>query len=134
MYEQEEESGNLCGPSLCLCVCLFPTSIVSIFFFIFFCLGFKKNKKTLKICPSLSLAVRFVDCGRGGLVRFESSNPSDFRIEADGIVYAARSIQHSALSALPLVIKAIDTTTQQQWVTQVRLSPATVSGQQVNSS
>lgn len=82
----------------------------------------------------LSLAVRFVDCGRGGLVRFECSNPSDFRIEADGVVYAARTIQRSTLSALPVLIKASDTTNKQQWVTQVMLTPATHSGQQVNAS
>uniref|UniRef100_A0A8D0D3D9 Cadherin 2 n=1 Tax=Sander lucioperca TaxID=283035 RepID=A0A8D0D3D9_SANLU len=75
--------------------------------------------------------VRFVDCGRGGLVRFECSNPSDFRIEADGVVYAARSIEHSTLPASPLLIKASDTITQQQWVAQVRLKPSTHSSQQV---
>ncbi|XP_034558938.1 cadherin-2-like isoform X1 [Notolabrus celidotus] len=74
--------------------------------------------------------VRFVDCGRGGLVRFECSNPSDFRIEADGVVYAAKSIQLSTLQASPLLIKASDTATQQQWVTQVRLMPSTLSSQQ----
>ncbi|XP_010785473.1 cadherin-2 [Notothenia coriiceps] len=69
--------------------------------------------------------VRFVDCGRGGLVRFECSNPSDFRIEVDGVVYAARSIELSTLPASPLLIKASDTTTQQQWVTQVKMTPST---------
>lgn len=78
--------------------------------------------------------MRFVDCGQGGSVQFECSNPSDFRIEADGVVYAARSIQHSALPALPLLIKASDTATQQQWVTQVSLMPSTHSGQQVNEA
>ncbi len=81
---------------------------------------------------SLSLAVKFVDCGQGGQVRLECSNQSHFRIEADGVVYAARSIQHSNLPALPLLIKARDINTQQQWVTQVRLTPSTGSSQQVN--
>ena len=62
-------------------------------------------------------------------MRFECSNPSDFRIEADGVVYAARSIQHSTLPESPLLIKASDATTLQQWVTRVRLTP---SSQQVN--
>uniref|UniRef100_A0AAQ5ZDA3 Cadherin domain-containing protein n=1 Tax=Amphiprion ocellaris TaxID=80972 RepID=A0AAQ5ZDA3_AMPOC len=75
--------------------------------------------------------VRFISCGRGGLVQFECSNPSDFRIDAYGVVYAARTLQHSVLPASPLQIKASDTTTQQQWVTQVRLTPSTRSGQQV---
>ncbi|XP_028986859.1 cadherin-2 [Betta splendens] len=70
-------------------------------------------------------SVRFLDCGRGGLVRFESSNPSDFRIEASGVVYAARSLERSTAPVSPLLIKAIDTTTEQQWVTQVRLTPPT---------
>ncbi|NP_001292329.1 cadherin-2 precursor [Oryzias latipes] len=67
--------------------------------------------------------VRFVSCGRGGLVQFECSNPSDFRIEADGVVYAAKALQPSTLPASPLLIKATDPNTQQQWVTQVRLAP-----------
>uniref|UniRef100_A0A8C9YWH3 Cadherin 2 n=1 Tax=Sander lucioperca TaxID=283035 RepID=A0A8C9YWH3_SANLU len=75
------------------------------------------------------VGLKFVDCGRGGLVRFECSNPSDFRIEADGVVYAARSIEHSTLPASPLLIKASDTITQQQWVAQVRLKPSTHSSQ-----
>lgn len=78
----------------------------------------------LKSIFSLSLAVRFISCGQGGLVWFECSNPSDFRIEADGVVYAARALQHTVFpaSALPLLIKASDTTTRQEWVTQVRLT------------
>ncbi|CAB1454896.1 unnamed protein product [Pleuronectes platessa] len=75
--------------------------------------------------------VRFLDCGRSGLVRLECSNPADFRIEADGVVYAARSLQPSTLPASPLLIKASDSTTQEQWVTQVRLTPAAASSQQV---
>ena len=80
----------------------------------------------------MSLTVRFFDCGRGGLVRFECSNPSDFRIEADGVVYAARSLQLSGLRASPLLIKASDDNTQQQWVTQVQVTPSAPSSQQVN--
>uniref|UniRef100_A0A8D3BF54 Cadherin 2 n=1 Tax=Scophthalmus maximus TaxID=52904 RepID=A0A8D3BF54_SCOMX len=69
--------------------------------------------------------VRFLDCGRVGRVQFECSSPSDFRIEADGVVFAASSLQRSALPASPLLIKARDSTTQEQWVTQVRLTPST---------
>lgn len=131
MYEREGESENLCGPSVC--VCLSSTSVVSISIF----LGSSLTVVLiylfyLNLSVPLSLAVRFVDCGRGGVVRFECSNPSDFRIEADGVVYAVRSIQHSTLPASPLLIKASDTATQQQWVTQARLMPSTDSSQQVN--
>lgn len=66
-------------------------------------------------------------------MRFECSNPSDFRIEADGVVYATRKVQHSALTALPLLVKASDIDTKQQWVTQVRMTPSANSGQQVNT-
>ncbi|XP_037537239.1 cadherin-2 [Nematolebias whitei] len=69
--------------------------------------------------------LKFISCYRGGLVRFECSNPSDFRIEADGVIHAARTFQASSLPASPLLIKAVDTTTQQQWVTQVRLTSPT---------
>ncbi|XP_015242385.1 PREDICTED: cadherin-2-like isoform X1 [Cyprinodon variegatus] len=69
--------------------------------------------------------VKFVSCGRGGLVRFECSNPSDYRIENDGVVYAARTLQRTQAPASPLLIKAVDTTTQQQWVTQVKMMPPT---------
>lgn len=82
--------------------------------------------------PSLSLAVRFLDCGRSGLVRFECSNPSDFRIEASGVVYAARGLQLSTIPVSPLLIKASDTSTEQQWVTQVRLTAPTDSVKKVN--
>ncbi|XP_058506687.1 cadherin-2 [Solea solea] len=75
--------------------------------------------------------VRFLDCGRGGLVRFECSNPSDFRIEADGVLYAARSLKQSVLPGSPLLIKAIDSTTQERWVTQVQLMPSATSTHQV---
>ncbi|XP_012730874.2 cadherin-2 [Fundulus heteroclitus] len=69
--------------------------------------------------------VKFVSCGRGGLVRFECSNPSDFRIEDDGVVYAARTLQRTAAPASSLLIKAVDAATQQQWVTQVKMMPPT---------
>lgn len=86
-----------------------------------------------QISMFLSPPVNFLDCGRGGPVRMECSNPSDFRIEADGVVYAARSIQHSPQQAVPLLIRAIDGTTQQQWMTQVRLEPPALSSQQVSA-
>uniref|UniRef100_H3DCN1 Cadherin 2 n=1 Tax=Tetraodon nigroviridis TaxID=99883 RepID=H3DCN1_TETNG len=78
--------------------------------------------------------VRFLDCGRGGPVRLESNNPSDFWIEADGVVYAARSGQRSPQHAPTLLIKAIDSTTQQQWMTQVRMVPSPLSSQQVQKA
>lgn len=80
---------------------------------------------------SFSLTVKFVNCGQGGLVQFECSNPSDFHIEADGVVYALRPLTVSTLRAVPLVIVARDETNQQQWQTQVRLTPPIGQSQQV---
>ena len=118
--------------TLCLAACLpLPLSVflvvffVCLFFFLDFTFAINSNSNL-----SLSLAVGFVSCGRGGGLRFECSNPSDFRIEADGVVYAARTLQRTTLPASPLQIKASDTATQQQWVTKVRLT----SSSQVNTS
>lgn len=66
-------------------------------------------------------------------MRLESSNPSDFRIEADGVVYAARSIRRPPQRASPLLIKAIDGATRQQWTTQVRMLPSALPSQQVDT-
>ncbi|CAB1326329.1 unnamed protein product [Coregonus sp. 'balchen'] len=74
--------------------------------------------------------MKFVNCGQDGLVQFECSNPSDFRIEADGVVYALRPLTVSTLRAVPLVIVARDETNQQKWQTQVRLMPPIGQSQQ----
>lgn len=128
MSEKENQKTFVDLLSVWVCVCMSFSSVDSIASFF--------PSRFLLYCWAnfllLSLAVGFVDCGRGGLVRFECSNPSDFRIEADGVVYAVRSIQHSMPPALTLLIKASDTTTQQQWVTQVKLTPSTLPSQQVN--
>lgn len=58
-------------------------------------------------------------------MRFECKNPEDFRIEADGVVYASRDLQLSGPQTSALLIKAIDDTTQQQWITLARLTPST---------
>lgn len=124
MYEQEGESENVV---VRLFVCLpvvyiqFPQDCV------FFPPSFQQTSLFL------SSPVRFRDCGRAGPVRLESNNPSDFRIEADGVVYAARGIQRSPQHPLALLIKAIDSTTQQQWITQVWMVPPALSSQQVNT-
>lgn len=106
-----------------LCVCLLSTS------------DFPRTVFILPLNKSLFLSspVDFLDCGSGGPVRMECSNPSDFRIEADGAVYAARSLQHSPQQEVLLLIRAMDSTTQQQWMTQVRLQPPALSSQQVST-
>ncbi|XP_061150988.1 cadherin-2 [Syngnathus typhle] len=68
--------------------------------------------------------VMFADCSRGGLIRFECSNPEDFRIESDGVVYAGRNLELYGPQASVLPIKAIDDTTQEEWITLARLMPS----------
>lgn len=72
----------------------------------------------------ICLAVKYVDCGRGAHVRFECSQPGDFGISVDGVVFALRPLLRSRSWTSPLLIKAQDEATQQQWQTQVRLLPA----------
>uniref|UniRef100_A0AAQ4S6F9 Cadherin 2 n=1 Tax=Gasterosteus aculeatus aculeatus TaxID=481459 RepID=A0AAQ4S6F9_GASAC len=100
-YPARSKTGSRSFPTLCVSVCL--------------CLHVSPSD--LFVC--FSPAVRFVDCGRGDLVRFECSNPSHFRIEADGVVYAASTVRRSALDASPLLITASDAATQQQWEAHV---------------
>ncbi|KAG7488333.1 hypothetical protein MATL_G00034320 [Megalops atlanticus] len=73
------------------------------------------------------LKVRFVDCGRSGRLRYESSDPADFRIGDDGVLYAARSFRASTLRAVSLVVGARDPDTQERWQTRIKLTP-TASG------
>lgn len=71
---------------------------------------------------SLSLAVDFVDCGRGSGLRFESGDPADFRIEADGMVFAARTLQLSDRKGRSLEIKAKDVKSQEEWLVHVNFT------------
>ncbi|XP_041102025.1 cadherin-2-like [Polyodon spathula] len=68
------------------------------------------------------LNVRFVDCGRNGRLRYETTDPSDFRIGDDGVVYAARNV-HISSKETTFSVKARDTETQEQWQATVRLMP-----------
>uniref|UniRef100_A0A671RUC2 Cadherin-2-like n=1 Tax=Sinocyclocheilus anshuiensis TaxID=1608454 RepID=A0A671RUC2_9TELE len=65
----------------------------------------------------ICLAVKYVDCGRGARVRFECSQPGDFRISVDGVVFALRPLLQSRSWTSPLVIRAQDEHSQQQWQT-----------------
>ncbi|XP_036452296.1 LOW QUALITY PROTEIN: cadherin-2-like [Colossoma macropomum] len=78
------------------------------------------------------LTVKFHDCGRGGHVRFECSQPTDFRIEQDGEVLSVRTVQlpsfssssSSSWTSSPLLITARDLSTEEQWQTEIRLQPS----------
>uniref|UniRef100_A0A673G530 Cadherin-2-like n=1 Tax=Sinocyclocheilus rhinocerous TaxID=307959 RepID=A0A673G530_9TELE len=71
---------------------------------------------------SLSFAVDFVDCGRGSGLRFESGDPADFRIEADGTVFAARTLQLSDRKGQSLEIKAKDVKSQEEWLVHINFT------------
>uniref|UniRef100_A0AAY5EJN2 Cadherin domain-containing protein n=1 Tax=Electrophorus electricus TaxID=8005 RepID=A0AAY5EJN2_ELEEL len=65
------------------------------------------------------LKVSFVDCGRGSGLRFESGDPADFRIGADGTVYAARTLHLSERKGQSLKIRMKDAEAQEVWLTHV---------------
>ncbi|MBN3288629.1 CADH2 protein, partial [Polyodon spathula] len=65
--------------------------------------------------------VRFVGCGRNGRLRYETSDPSHFRIGDDGVVYAVRNV-HISSKQTTFSVKAQDTETQEQWQAAVRLT------------
>ncbi|KAI1901327.1 hypothetical protein AGOR_G00033160 [Albula goreensis] len=75
--------------------------------------------------------VRFVDCGRNGRLRFEISDPANFRIGADGLVSAARSFRITAMTTTFLSIRALDLDSQEQWQTGAKLTSRPGESQQV---
>lgn len=90
----------------------------------------------LSLFLSFFSAVRFHDCGQGGRVHFECSQPTAFRIEITGEVLALRTLQPSLTSSSsflssPLLVIARDISTQEQWQTEVRLRPSGGQGLQV---
>lgn len=100
-----------CGESLSLT----HTFTHSLFLFLFVLLFFS--------------AVRFHDCGRGGRVHFECSQPTGFRIEITGEALALWKLQpslssSSSFSSSPLLVIARDVSTHEQWQTQIRLGPS----------
>ncbi|MGH0143055.1 UNVERIFIED_CONTAM: hypothetical protein FKN15_022933 [Acipenser sinensis] len=74
-----------------------------------------------KLVEELNYAMRFVDCGRNGRIRYETSDPSRFRIGDDGVVYAARNV-HFTSKQTTFSVKAQDKETQEQWQAAVRLT------------
>uniref|UniRef100_A0A672RRY5 Cadherin-2 n=1 Tax=Sinocyclocheilus grahami TaxID=75366 RepID=A0A672RRY5_SINGR len=103
--------------SLCLLVLLFLRSSAHLGA----CRGcLSMNNSTLSL--SLSFAVDFVDCGRGSGLCFESGDPADFRIEADGTVFAARTLQLSDRKGRSLEIKAKDVKSQEEWLVHINFT------------
>nr|XP_014347504.1 PREDICTED: cadherin-2 isoform X2 [Latimeria chalumnae] len=68
------------------------------------------------------LNVRFSDCDGRDRIQYKTSNPADFRIGSDGVVYATKSFDVFAKQT-PFVVVAEDLDTHQQWQAVVKLSP-----------
>ncbi|XP_056453545.1 cadherin-2-like isoform X2 [Gadus chalcogrammus] len=69
--------------------------------------------------------VIFEDCGGDDAVTLESSRPNDFRIEADGVIYAARRLRIAEHRPAPLVITASRAANDQRWESKIQLTPRT---------
>ncbi|KAJ8376830.1 hypothetical protein SKAU_G00074100 [Synaphobranchus kaupii] len=90
--------------------------------------GFSEEVYHAAISESLTegqplLNVRFVDCGRSVRLQYRSSDPADFRIGDDGVLYAARTFR--VPSRLLVVVRAKDEGSRENWKTHVNLTPAT---------
>ncbi|KAG9348061.1 hypothetical protein JZ751_004086 [Albula glossodonta] len=81
--------------------------------------------------PPLFLPVRFVDCGRSVRLQYKSSDPADFRIGDDGVLYAARSFRVPGAQPVQLVVRAKDEGSEELWQTHVKLTPTTSDTPQV---
>ncbi|NWI68972.1 CADH2 protein, partial [Todus mexicanus] len=66
--------------------------------------------------------VRFRSCHGNKKIHFGSSEPEDFRVDEDGVVYAERSFQLSA-EPTEFVVSAQDKETQEEWQMRVKLTP-----------
>lgn len=69
----------------------------------------------------LSFAVNFSNCNGKRKVQYESSEPADFKVDEDGMVYAMRSFPLSSEHA-KFLIYAQDKETQEKWQVAVKLS------------
>ncbi|KAJ8419088.1 hypothetical protein AAFF_G00005870 [Aldrovandia affinis] len=92
--------------------------------------GFSEDVYHAAVSESLDegqalLNVRFVDCGRSVRLRYKSSDPADFRIGDDGVLYAARSFHVPNARPLLLLVKAKEEGSQESWQTHVKLTPET---------
>ncbi|NXC12838.1 CADH2 protein, partial [Corythaeola cristata] len=68
------------------------------------------------------LNVRFRSCDGNKKIHFGSSEPEDFRVGEDGVVYAERSFQLSA-EPTEFVVSAQDRETREEWQMRVKLTP-----------
>uniref|UniRef100_A0A672RP80 Cadherin 2 n=1 Tax=Sinocyclocheilus grahami TaxID=75366 RepID=A0A672RP80_SINGR len=66
---------------------------------------------------SITKQFQLLNCDRGAHVRFECSQPGDFGISVDGVVFALRPLLQSRSWTSPLLIRAQDEHSLQQWQT-----------------
>ncbi|KAM4705749.1 cadherin-2 [Rhinophrynus dorsalis] len=67
------------------------------------------------------LNVMFTDCGADRRIQFETSNPTDFRIDGDGVIYATRTFSISPEQA-EFLVYAQDEETRELWHVTVKIS------------
>lgn len=75
----------------------------------------------MRLVCLFSLAVKFSNCNGKRKVQYESSEPADFKVDEDGMVYAVRSFPLSSEHA-KFLIYAQDKETQEKWQVAVKLS------------
>lgn len=69
----------------------------------------------------LFFTVKFSNCNGKRKVQYESSEPADFKVDEDGMVYAVRSFPLSSEHS-KFLIYAQDKETQEKWQVAVKLS------------
>ncbi|XP_053323452.1 cadherin-2 [Spea bombifrons] len=67
------------------------------------------------------LNVKFTDCGADRRIQFETSNPSDFRIDGDGVIFASRTFDIS-LDQTSFLVYAQDEDTREIWHVTVKIA------------
>ncbi|KAM4688321.1 cadherin-2 [Discoglossus pictus] len=67
------------------------------------------------------LNVMFTDCGADRQIQYETSNPTDFRIDGDGVIFAARTFDISP-EQTEFLVYAQDEETRELWHVTVKIS------------
>lgn len=65
--------------------------------------------------------VMFTDCGAQRRIKYETSNPTDFRIDDDGVIFAARTFDISPKQT-KFSVYAQDEETQELWQVTVKMT------------
>lgn len=65
--------------------------------------------------------MRFTDCGEQRQIHYETSNPTDFRIDDDGVIFAARTFDISP-DQREFIVYGHDEETRQFWHAAVNIT------------